>query len=69
MCRDAGTQLSSFKAFFTEEGPEYNNWIVSAQSPLQRRLIADLPRGSTCYVDGPSQVWIREQMVVRSMNG
>ncbi|KAI3411933.1 hypothetical protein GPALN_001991 [Globodera pallida] len=63
MCRDAGTQISSFKAYYAEQGHEHHNWIVSGQSPLQKRLIANLPEQCTCHVDGPSRVWVQEHML------
>ncbi|KAL3077538.1 hypothetical protein niasHS_012244 [Heterodera schachtii] len=63
MCRDSGTQISSFKAYFAEKGPEHHNWIVSGQSPLQKRIIANLPDQSTCHVDGPSRVWVQDHML------
>nr|CAD2170750.1 unnamed protein product [Meloidogyne enterolobii] len=62
MCRDAGTQITSFKAPFLEVQDRFN-WVVSAQSPLQKKLIWDLPDNCTCYVDGPFRVWVRERML------
>uniref|UniRef100_A0A914ICW5 Evolutionarily conserved signaling intermediate in Toll pathway, mitochondrial n=1 Tax=Globodera rostochiensis TaxID=31243 RepID=A0A914ICW5_GLORO len=29
MCRDAGTQISSFKAYYAEQGHEHHNWICT----------------------------------------
>ncbi|KAI6238194.1 Evolutionarily conserved signaling intermediate in Toll pathway, mitochondrial [Aphelenchoides fujianensis] len=53
MCRDKGTQIT----YTTAE--KDSNLIVSAQSPLQRRLIKRMPTDSTCfYVDGPFYVWL-----------
>lgn len=36
-----------------------NTWIVSAQSPTQSEIIADMKPGTVIYVDGPHRTWLR----------
>uniref|UniRef100_A0A914C7X3 Evolutionarily conserved signaling intermediate in Toll pathway, mitochondrial n=1 Tax=Acrobeloides nanus TaxID=290746 RepID=A0A914C7X3_9BILA len=76
MSRDPGTTFSYAKALpkpendleATEEAQKaqemlHSQWIVSAQSPLQRKLIERLPEGSCLYVDGPKFVWVMSHKV------
>uniref|UniRef100_A0A0N5C0L6 Evolutionarily conserved signaling intermediate in Toll pathway, mitochondrial n=1 Tax=Strongyloides papillosus TaxID=174720 RepID=A0A0N5C0L6_STREA len=63
MSRDAGTNFSDAKSV-DKNGNE--SFIVSAQSPLQRRLLFNLIRDYkdlTLYVDGPSLVYLREHQI------
>ncbi|CAD5225958.1 unnamed protein product [Bursaphelenchus xylophilus] len=54
MCRDPGTKISVSK--MTD-----GTLIASGQSPLQQRLIEELPKESTCYyVDGPFHHYVRD---------
>lgn len=62
ICRDAGTQITSFKAPFAN-APTGMNWIVSGQSPLQKKLIASFPYTCTCYVDGPFRIYVRDHLL------
>ncbi|KAI6180816.1 Evolutionarily conserved signaling intermediate in Toll pathway, mitochondrial [Aphelenchoides besseyi] len=53
MSRDKGTEIT----YSTVANDQ--NLIVSAQSPLQRRLIRRMPMDSTCfYIDGPFYVYL-----------
>ena len=36
------------------------SWILSGQSPLQKRIITKLPPKNTCYIDGPACVYVRD---------
>ncbi|KAE9556159.1 hypothetical protein FO519_000647 [Halicephalobus sp. NKZ332] len=67
MCRDPGTTFTLVK---TTDGSidlsakgEVSSWIVSAQSPLQKRLASLLPEKTTLYVDGPNLVYIMDRRV------
>uniref|UniRef100_A0A0K0FVK5 Evolutionarily conserved signaling intermediate in Toll pathway, mitochondrial n=1 Tax=Strongyloides venezuelensis TaxID=75913 RepID=A0A0K0FVK5_STRVS len=63
--RDAGTNISDAKSI-NKNGNE--SFIVSAQSPLQRRLLFNLVRDYmdkdlTLYVDGPSFVFLTDHQI------
>lgn len=38
-------------------------WIVSAQSPLQQRIVSRLPDTTCYYVDGPLRVYVMDKRV------
>ncbi|KAI1715709.1 evolutionarily conserved signaling intermediate in toll pathway domain-containing protein [Ditylenchus destructor] len=59
ICRDAGTVFTYVKTPATEH--EFGKWIVSAQSPLQRKVIRNMEPNSCYFVDGPFFVWVREK--------
>lgn len=67
MCRDPGTTFTLVKTMdgsidiATQE--EASSWIVSAQSPLQKRLASLLPEKTTLYVDGPNLVYVMDRRV------
>ena len=80
MCRDPGTTLTHVKVhlfiFFIDnyffyylfqvkqENSGNDSWIVSAQSPLQRRLISQLgEKPPTLYIDGPNLVYVMDKRV------
>jgi signaling intermediate in Toll pathway protein len=65
MCRDPGTSLTYLKVNQenTEDGDSTVSWIVSAQSPLQRKLISQLRETPILYVDGPNLVYVMEKRV------
>jgi signaling intermediate in Toll pathway protein len=65
MCRDPGTSYTYVKVNQenSENGDSALSWIVSAQSPLQRRLISQLGENPVIYVDGPSLVYVMEKRV------
>uniref|UniRef100_A0A0K0DY93 Evolutionarily conserved signaling intermediate in Toll pathway, mitochondrial n=1 Tax=Strongyloides stercoralis TaxID=6248 RepID=A0A0K0DY93_STRER len=65
MARDAGTKISDAKAINKNEKETF---IVSAQSPLQKRLLFNLingytNKGLTINIDGPSLVYLSNHKI------
>lgn len=67
MCRDPGSSQTLIRtsdgSIDTDTGKEVSSWIVSSQSPLQKRLITTIQPKSTIYVDGPHLVYVMENRV------
>lgn len=63
MARDPGTTFS-FVSITGLQCSEEDQWIVSAQSPLQKRLLRDMQGKKTLYVDGPNRVYVMEHKVL-----
>uniref|UniRef100_A0A7E4UMQ0 Evolutionarily conserved signaling intermediate in Toll pathway, mitochondrial n=1 Tax=Panagrellus redivivus TaxID=6233 RepID=A0A7E4UMQ0_PANRE len=62
MCRDPGTTFTLVKTP-SDDAEAENSWVVSAQAPLQKKLITDLAPESTIYVDGPNVVYLLEKPI------
>uniref|UniRef100_A0AC34PV66 Evolutionarily conserved signaling intermediate in Toll pathway, mitochondrial n=1 Tax=Panagrolaimus sp. JU765 TaxID=591449 RepID=A0AC34PV66_9BILA len=67
MCRDPGTLFTLVRtrdgSVDISTGSEVSSWLMSAQSPLQRHLISQLPEKTTINVDGPKLVYVMDKRV------
>ncbi|KAK0400290.1 hypothetical protein QR680_003441 [Steinernema hermaphroditum] len=61
MARDSGTNIDY--AHYTHSIEFDDKWIVSAQSPLQRAVLAQLEDKSQLYVDAPRSVYVMDQRI------
>ena len=59
---DVETLVSIYNTSDVENSQE-STWIVSAQSPTQRRLITEHDPREPIYIEGPFKVWLRNKCV------
>ncbi|VDN03026.1 unnamed protein product [Thelazia callipaeda] len=55
--RDPGTRITLVKTNDAELD-ESDRWLLSAQSPLQMKLLHNWNKSNTLYVDGPNKVYL-----------
>ncbi|XP_035226793.1 evolutionarily conserved signaling intermediate in Toll pathway, mitochondrial-like [Stegodyphus dumicola] len=58
MCVDKRTKIEEYDAADLEDSKD-KTWIMSAQSPVQQKLIDEHPQEKPVYVEGPFLVWLK----------
>ncbi|KAM3725433.1 Evolutionarily conserved signaling intermediate in Toll pathway [Dirofilaria immitis] len=58
--RDPGTRITFVRINNTELN-ESDRWLLSSQSHLQKKLMQNLEKSTTLYVDGPNKVYLMDQ--------
>lgn len=57
---------SEVKVYETKdlEGCSEDTWIVSGQSPEQKKLISNHPENVPIYIEGGFRIWLRKQSII-----
>lgn len=60
---DVESVVNIYKTKDLEQSVE-DTWIVSGQSPDQKKLIANHPKNVPIYIEGGFRIWLRKQSIV-----
>jgi len=60
---DIESEVKVYKTKELEESIE-DTWIVSGQSPDQKKLVANHPENVPIYIEGGFRIWLRKQSII-----
>lgn len=60
---DIESEVKVYETKLLEESIE-DTWIVSGQSPAQKKLVAQHPENVPIYIEGGFRIWLRKQSII-----